>query len=161
MKEIWKPVPDFERHYLVSNRGRFKSLGGRIGNWKERILKPKVMKDGYLYIRMNSSNGQELFNAHRMVARVFLPNPENKKEVNHKNLKKDDNKVSNLEWVTPQENQRHAVLLRGEWRGGGRCGGSSKYPIPNYVPGMSSTKEGKKEYMKHYHQLRRQQNAIL
>lgn len=149
-------MPNFESHYLVSNMGRFKSLGGRLGNWKEKILKPKVMRDGYLYVRMNRSNGQEFFNAHRLVAKVFIPNPENKKEVNHKNLKKDDNRVVNLEWLTPQENQRHAVLLHGEWRKGRNGGLYSKYPIQNYRPGMTKTKDGKKEYMKQYWLLRKQ-----
>lgn len=155
MKELWRPVPNFEAHYHVSNLGRFKSLGGRKGNWKEKILKLKVMHDGYLYVRMNLEDGQRFKNAHRIIANVFIPNPENKKEVNHKNLKKDDNRVENLEWVTPKENQKHAVLMHGQWRKGTNGGAYSKYPIENYKPGMTATKEGKKEYMKQYWSLRK------
>lgn len=153
MKEIWKPVPNFESLYYVSNLGRFKSLGGRLGNWKEKILKPKVMRDGYLYIRLSKDKKQLFFNAHRVVATCFIPNPENKKEVNHKNLIKSDNCVSNLEWVTPKENIEHAVKNRGEWRKG--RGRNLSLNISGYFHGMTKTKEGKKEYMRQYRLLKK------
>lgn len=152
MKEVWKPIPNLEKFYLVSNLGRFKSLGNRAGASKsEKILKLKVMHDGYLYARL-SNNGKQIFvNAHRIVAKVFIPNPENKKEVNHINLIKDDNRVSNLEWVTPKENLKHAVNSRGEWRGRGR---TVSLKIKGYYFGMTKTKEGKREYMQQYRLLK-------
>lgn len=158
MKEIWKPIPGFERYYFVSTLGNFKSIGGRKGGAKtDKLLKLKLMRDGYLYARLNGNDGQTYGSAHRIVAKVFIPNPKSKKEVNHKNLVKNDNRMENLEWVTSLENMQHAILLHGEWRKGGSRG-ASKYNIPNYTPGMTTTKEGKAEYMKHYNRIRCQKS---
>lgn len=152
MKEVWKPIPDLENFYLVSNLGRFKSLGNRKGaSNSEKILKLKVMHDGYLYARFSKDNKQIFLNAHRVVAKCFIPNPENKKEVNHINLIKSDNRVCNLEWVTPKENIKHAVNSRGEWRGRGR---KSSLNIDGYYSGMTKTKEGKRDYMRKYRLLK-------
>ena len=111
MDEIWKPIPGFEELYEVSNFGNFKTKGGRPGNWNERLLKLKVMSDGYLFVRLNKEKKQLFKNAHRIVASVFIPNPENKAQVNHKNCIKNDNRIENLEWVTPRENIDHALLM--------------------------------------------------
>lgn len=62
-------------------------------------------KRGYLYVRTSNKNLQ----VHRLVASAFLPNPDNKPEVNHKDGKKTNNHVSNLEWVTTSENAQHAI----------------------------------------------------
>ncbi len=111
MTEIWKPVPEYEKYYLVSNHGKLKSLGGRQGGSKQpRILKPKKQRDGYLYFRVNSNTGgQKYLSAHRTVARVFIPNPENKPQINHKDFNKQNNMAENLEWVTPKENIAHSM----------------------------------------------------
>jgi hypothetical protein len=156
MNEIWKPVTNFEDLYLVSNLGNFKSLGGRMGAWKGKDLKVKIMHDGYLYIRLNANdgNGQHLFNAHRIVATVFIPNPENKKEVNHKNCIKNDNRVENLEWVTPRENILHAIKM-GRFKGNGRKGAKTQeisicHP-PLYAVGIKN--QCKSCYMKEWRLL--------
>jgi hypothetical protein len=111
MVEIWAPVPikGFEEYYALSNLGRFKSVKYRSGGGNPKVLKQKVMHDGYLYVRMNGSNGQQFFNAHRLVASVFVANPNNKPQVNHKNSVRSDNRAENLEWVTPKENIAHAM----------------------------------------------------
>lgn len=147
MKEIWKPVPQWEDLYQVSDLGRVASLGGRVGSSTLRkILIPRKKKDGYSMFRVSRNGKQSELNLHRTVAKIFIPNPDNKKEVNHKNGIRDDNRVKNLEWVTPRENQRHAIARRGDWRKG-RNGGISKFNMPI---GITSTKEGKKEYMREY-----------
>ena len=97
--EKWKPVEGYEDYYLVSNMGRIKSLCRGI------ILKPVLKKSGYLGILFCTKNGKRKnMKIHRLVAKAFLPNPQNKPQVNHKNEDKRDNRSVNLEWVTAKEN---------------------------------------------------------
>ena len=117
MNEIWKDIDGFEE-YQVSNTGKIKSL-----KWgKEKIKKPSVDKDGYFRICLSKAGKQKLFLVSRLIAIAFLPNPDNKPEINHKDGKKQNNHVNNLEWATRSENVKHSfdVLHRkgGGWRGG-------------------------------------------
>lgn len=116
-EEIWKDVPEHPG-IMASNFGRIQSKGKWVTH-KGSIEKIKFLPgrlitlNTYLgYVRVWYS-GTEMNQgkhkmAHRLVAMAFIPNPENKKEVNHINGIKTDNRVDNLEWVTPQENMRHA-----------------------------------------------------
>lgn len=151
MKEIWKPVTNWETLYEVSNTGKVASLGGRRGGSKQRReIKARKKRDGYLMFRASKDGKQYELNLHRVVAQVFIPNPKNKKEVNHKNGIKDDNRVSNLEWVTPKENQQHAIKMRGQWRKGNLKSSINRFGL---MQGITSTKEGKKEYMRLYNKI--------
>lgn len=96
MEEIWRDVKGYEGHYQASSLGRIRNLitGKIIGNDK-----PSNIRGDYL----NCSIGA----IHRIIAETFIPNPDNKPEVNHKNLDKTDNRIENLEWVTKQENMDH------------------------------------------------------
>ena len=105
MEEIWKDKKDYEGHYQVSNCGRVKSI--KFG--KERILKPQKNTSGYLCVTLCKNNNQCQFEVHRLVAEVFLPNPNNYKEVNHKNEIKTDNRVENLEWCDRKYNQNYGT----------------------------------------------------
>ena len=105
MEEIWKDKKDYEEHYQVSNWGRVKSI--KFG--KERILKPQKDKDGYLQVTLCKNNNQCQFKVHRLVAEVFLPNPNNYKEVNHKDENKTNNVVTNLEWCDRKYNQNYGT----------------------------------------------------
>lgn len=106
--EIWKDIQGFENLYQVSNFGRVKSLGnGKSYNSnfsKERILKGKVDKDGYIEYSLCKSGKPNFVRSHRLVAMAFIPNIENKPIIDHINNIKDDNRVENLRWVTNQEN---------------------------------------------------------
>ena len=113
-----KAIPDYDG-YFVDNQGNvYCNLGKgnrRNGKTVEMYqLKPKRMKTGYLQIRMRNSviNKVKYLYIHRLVARLFVDNPENKTVVNHKNCKRDDNRAENLEWVTVKENFKHTINLK-------------------------------------------------
>lgn len=99
MKEVWKDVKGYEGVYQVSNYGRVRKI---------TILK-QCNKKGYRKISLHKQGTIKTFAVHRLVAEAFIPNPDNKLEVNHINAIKDDNNVNNLEWVTREENMKHAV----------------------------------------------------
>ena len=101
--EIWKDIEGFEGLYKVSNLGRIKSLNYRCTK-KEKLLKHGSDKDGYLNVKLCKEGKVKSRSVHRLVAQAFIPNPDNKPEVNHKDEDKTNNKVENLEWVTSKEN---------------------------------------------------------
>lgn len=103
--ELWKPIPGFENLYIISNRGRV------YGIKKRRLLKAAVMNKGYMLVTLWKDNEQTSMLVHRIVAQVFLPNPANLPQVNHKDTNKMNNYVSNLEWATCQQNIVHAVKM--------------------------------------------------
>lgn len=101
MKEEWRPAVGYEDRYEVSNQGRVRNSNGLI-------MKPSLHRDGYLWIGLVSKTMPYNVSVHRLVAKAFLPNPENKPTVNHKDGCKTNNQVDNLEWATYSENVRHA-----------------------------------------------------
>ena len=103
--EIWKPIPDYEQLYHISNFGRVKSFY----NGKIKIRKPVLGTTGYLLVNLSKGNKVKLIAVHQLVALAFIPNTEGKPEVNHKVGCKFNNYVENLEWATQAENIRHAV----------------------------------------------------
>lgn len=110
--ETWEDVKDFEGLYKVSNYGRIKTLNyNRMG--LEKIMKFFTDNYGYFQIKFSKNGKYYHKKVHRLVAEVFIPNPKNKAEVNHINpvtTEFCDNRVTNLEWVTREENARHTVV---------------------------------------------------
>lgn len=104
MKEIWKDIKDYEGHYQVSNLSRVKSI--KFG--KERILKQHI-RGGYYSVVLSKNGILKIFKVHRLVAQAFIPNPNNYKEVNHKDENKANNVVSNLEWCDRKYNQNYGT----------------------------------------------------
>ena len=108
--EQWKTViiDGKETHFQISSYGRLLNL--KTQHWKHKgIIKPrKHNKSGYYRYTLSIDNVQTDYYVHRLVAQAFIPNPDNKPEVNHKDGDKSNNKVSNLEWATPKENMQHA-----------------------------------------------------
>ena len=101
MTEVWKDVKNYEGLYQISNLGNVK----RISSGKR--LKPYNRK-GYIRVALSKDDTTKHIDIHRLVAQAFIPNPENKPEVNHIDGDKSNNEVSNLEWCTRKENMNHA-----------------------------------------------------
>ena len=109
--EHWKVVEGTYGALEVSDLGRVKS------NLRDgRILKTVPDKKGYQRLRMTIKREKYSFKLHRLVAEAFVPNPENKPQVNHIDGNKNNNRADNLEWVSNRENAHHAIE-NGLWDG--------------------------------------------
>ena len=106
MEEIWKPVKDFEDYYEISNLGRLKRL-------PDKLICENRRHGEYKYITLRVKNHtSRSTSVHRLVAETFLGIPkEPNLQVNHINEIKSDNRVTNLEWVTPSENISHGTRI--------------------------------------------------
>lgn len=109
-EEIWKNIPWYDFHYQISNIWNVRNLNYRHTN-KIRNIKNIIRKDWYVSLQLIKNKKQHTNKIHRLVAQAFIPNPENKPQVNHINWIKNDNRVENLEWCTQSENQKHAFHL--------------------------------------------------
>ena len=103
--EQWAWIPDYEGRYQESTFGRTKSFK----NGKVTIRKPYVDKRGYLRVELYKDGNRKHFGVHQLVALTFIPNFENKPEINHEDGHPMNNCVSNLSWVTNSENIQHAI----------------------------------------------------
>lgn len=119
-KEIWKTIDEFS-NYEVSNNGNVRRKkcivihsNGMVTNYKERLLKQEINRISYKRVTLSQNNIQKRFQSHRLVAKYFIPNPENKPCVNHIDGNPSNNHVSNLEWCTYSENERHSYDILGK-----------------------------------------------
>ena len=102
--EEWRDVEGYGGKYQVSNLARVRSLY----KGKTKLIKPDIIHTGYLRVTLYKDGKTKNHYVHVLVAKAFIPNPEGKRQVNHINGDKADNRVENLEWLTPSENIHHA-----------------------------------------------------
>lgn len=98
MEVEYHKIPVKDTYYLIGSDGSIKNSNGMK-------MAPFKTKNGYMKINLLKKG----FYMHRLVAECFIPNPEEKPQVNHKNGDKTDNRVENLEWVTNSENMLHCI----------------------------------------------------
>lgn len=131
-EEVWKDiyfikngeVYDYRGIYQISNYGRIKSFHGK----NAKILKQFVNNKGYYMIALHKKNNVKKFTIHSLVAYMFIPNVENKEEIDHIDTDKSNNNADNLRWVTREENLSNEISkmnhsksmsnreITGEWR---------------------------------------------
>lgn len=121
--EIWKSVVGYEGLYECSNLGNVRSLNYRHTN-TIKTLSPSINKDGYIRVHLWKNCKGKVLAVHRLVAEAFLPNPDNKPEIDHINTIKTDNTVflnedgsinyekTNLRWVTKKENMNNPLTIK-------------------------------------------------
>ena len=99
MKEEWRPVVGYEGRYEVSSLGRIRRV---------KIIIPSKKKHGYMQVSLVDGNGvRKSLRLHRIVAEAFLPNPDGKPQVNHRDEDPENNRADNLEWATAEENTNY------------------------------------------------------
>lgn len=123
MEEIWKPIEECNDYY-ISNFGRIKSF--KYDKVNGKIMKPSRTTKGYLQLDLQL-DGRKRQNrvhlaVHRLVARAFIPNPDNLPQVNHKDENKENNHVNNLEWCTNEYNSNYGTHAE-------RVGAKQRKPI--------------------------------
>lgn len=107
-KRIWRDVEGYEGLYQVSNTGKVRSLNYRGIKGKKKILKGSTDKDGYHLIVLSKNNKQKTLKVHRLVAKAFIPNPNDLPCINHIDENKKNNCIWNLEWCTYKYNTKYS-----------------------------------------------------
>lgn len=112
-EEKWENIKDYQG-YQISNLGRVRSIDryitGKDGKkklYKGRYKKPTIGKRGYYVINLWKNNKQVQCYIHQLIGQTFIPNPENKTEIDHINRITTDNRIENLRWVTHKENMNN------------------------------------------------------
>lgn len=104
MEEYWKQITGYEQDYMISNLGKVASIKKGF-----HLIKLGKHYKGYVTAQLWKDGKRKLQYTHRLVAKEFVYNPDNKPQVNHIDCKRENNNYKNLEWVTSYENYNHAI----------------------------------------------------
>ena len=114
--DIWKPIKNYEGLYEINDNGEIHSLGNTImrSNGRKQTFKPRIVKahnkgNDRMMVSLVKNKKSKCFLVHRLLGNAFIPNPDNKPQINHKDGDPLNNNLSNLEWVTQSENIEHAL----------------------------------------------------
>lgn len=112
---MFKDIEGYEGLYQINQLGEVKSLdridsGGR--KWKGRVLKNRRSKNGYMSVSLCKDKKNKSFSVHTLVAKAFIPNPNNYKEINHKDENPSNNNVDNLEWCDHKYNINYGTCIQ-------------------------------------------------
>lgn len=121
MEQItWRPIEGYEGRYDVNNKGQIRSRDVYVNcrNGKQRLYKGRIKpiranNRGYLTVALCKDNNTTNYLVHRLVAEAFIPNTQNKPQVNHIDGDVTNNQADNLEWVTDNENKAHSSIAVG------------------------------------------------
>ena len=153
---IWMPLASFEGLYEISSSGDIRSVAREFSyydpRWNRIITrkhKPAIMKQsdslgGYKFVCLRKDGEYHQRYVHRLVAQTFIPNPENKPEVNHKDRIKSNNCVDNLEWVTSKENSQHLLHSDYDWGAASR----GRHPSAETRAKISAACKGRTGYVR-------------
>ena len=97
----YREIEGFPNYYVTED-------GHIWSGWRNQYVSEILMENGYYRVVLSKHNKSHNFLVHRLVAQAFIPNPDNKPCVNHKDLNRENNSVENLEWVTYKENNNYA-----------------------------------------------------
>lgn len=108
-EEIWKDITEYEGIYMISNKGRVKSMHTRLSDVEKiGIILTPVKRGGYDRVSLQKKGAIKWKAVHRLIMTAFVPNPNNLPIINHINGIRDDNSLTNLEWCTQSRNVSHA-----------------------------------------------------
>lgn len=142
MNEIWMPVLDWKNHYEVSNLGNVRRSRDGINTYAGRLLKT-LSNEKYIRVVLHSGGAKETRSVHSLVLEAFVCRRPKGMVGNHKNGNKHDNRLENLEWVTPSQNTQHSfdVLHRNTPRGENHGMAKLTYEKANKIKELYSTGE--------------------
>lgn len=142
MDEVWKDIEGYEGLYQVSNTGWVRSLNYRRSG-RSKLLKQGTTKKGYKVVELHKNGKGKHSRVHRLVAMTFIPNPNNYKEVNHKDENPANNNVNNLEWCTSEYNNNYGTRTKraSESLKGKHHSKESKKKISEKMKGKNKSKD--------------------
>jgi hypothetical protein len=142
----WYPIPEYTDSYEITKTGKTRSVtrliqhGSRQRTCYSREISTRRNNHGYVEVRLSKDGVTKTHFLHRLLAQTFIPNELNKKEVNHRNGFKTDNRLQNLEWCSHEENVNHAY----------RTGLMNKHPRPVLDLFLNTLWKSEKEVSKVY-----------